>query len=68
MAWVVGIFGFIAGFAAGQLLLLRMLKDRSREELLNDRGLKWRYGTFNWLVAIGTCLCALATYRHYFPD
>ena len=68
MEWIVGIVGFIAGFGAGQLMLLRMLKDKTREELLSDKSLKMRYGMFNWLVAIGTCLCALAPYRYYFPD
>jgi hypothetical protein len=67
MSWVVGIIGFIVGFAAGQMLLLHMLKDRSREELLSDRNLKWKYGTFNWLIAIATCLSFLALYRYYFP-
>lgn len=68
MIWLVGIVGFISGFAAGQMILLRLLKDRTRDELLSDRSLRWRYGLFNWLIAIGTCVCAIITYRHYFPD
>ncbi len=67
MSWIVGIFGFFLGFAAGQMILMRLLRDRSREELLNDRTLRWKYGTFNWLMAAGTCLLALALYRYYFP-
>lgn len=68
MAWIVGIIGFLAGFAAGQMILLRLLKDRSREELLNDRRLRFKYGIFNWLIAAGTCVMTLALYRYYFPE
>lgn len=68
MAWVVGIIGFILGFAAGQMILMRLLKDRTREELLNDKQLKLKYGLFNWLIAAATCLMALAMYRYYFPE
>lgn len=68
MAWIVGIIGFLAGFAAGQMILLRLLKDRSRDELLNDRHLRLKYGLFNWLIAGGTCMMALAVYRYYFPE
>ncbi len=67
MVWVAGIFGFIAGFAGGQMLLLRLLKDKTRDELLNDRSLRWRYGVFNWMIAAGTCVLAIGLYRYYFP-
>ncbi len=68
MVWLAGIIGLLSGFAAGQIILLRLLKDRSRHELLNNRELRMRYGLFNWLIAIGTCLCAIALYRYYFPE
>ena len=68
MEWIVGILGLLAGFAAGQLILLRLLKDKSQHDLLYDKNLRLKYGLFNWLVAAGTCLCALAVYRYYFPE
>jgi hypothetical protein len=68
MEWVVGFLGLLAGFAAGQLLLLRLLKDKSQHDLIYDRSLRLKYGLFNWLIAAGTCLCALALYRYYFPE
>lgn len=51
MVYVVGIIGFIGGFLAGQLLLLRLLKDRPTEDLLNNKSLKWTYGILNWIIA-----------------
>lgn len=65
MEWVVGIVGFIVGFGAGQMLLLKLLKDRSRQELLHDKQLHWTYGLLNWGVAVGMCLLALWMYRYY---
>lgn len=50
------------------MILLHLLKDRSREELLNDKHLRLKYGLFNWFVAAGTCVLALAIYRYYFPS
>ena len=49
------------------MLLLRLLKDRTRDELLNDRSLRWKYGLFNWMIAIATCILAIGLYRYYFP-
>lgn len=68
MIWLAAIFGLLAGFAAGQMVLLRLLKDRSRQELLNDRTLRWKYGTLNWLIAVVFCLAAIWLYRYYDPS
>ncbi len=51
MVYLFGGIGFFLGFFAGQLLLLRLLKDRSREDLLKDSSLKWTYGLLNWMTA-----------------
>lgn len=51
MVYVVGIIGFVGGFLAGQLLLLRLLKDRPTDEILNNKTLKWTYGILNWIIA-----------------
>ena len=51
MVYVVGTIGFFAGFALGIMILQGLLKDRSNQELLEDRGLKWTYGLFAWGVA-----------------
>jgi hypothetical protein len=68
MVYVVGFFGFLSGFALGQILLMRWLKDRSREELMSDSNLRWSYGVFNWLVA-GLCSwLAVVMYNHYQSD
>ena len=51
MVYLVGIIGFIGGFFAGQMLLLVILRHKSKKELLEDDSIKWLYGTLNWILA-----------------
>jgi len=67
MVYVIGIVGFICGFVLGVWVLGRLLKGRSPEELLNDRGLKFTYGLLAWAIAGLTSYCAVALYKYYFP-
>ncbi len=68
MIYVVGIFGFICGFVLALQLLGRLLKDRSREELLEDKGLRFTYGLLAWGVAGFVSFCAVTLYKFYFPE
>ena len=36
MIYIVGVIGFLSGFALGQFILAGMLKDKSNEELQKD--------------------------------
>lgn len=66
MVYVAGVLGFICGFLAGQWLLLKLLKERSKQDLLNDKSLGWTYGVLNWVVAgIGSYLFVFV-YTYYF--
>lgn len=51
MVYIVGTIGFILGFIAGQVILLKLLKDLPKDKLINDSSLRWKYGTLNWLLA-----------------
>ncbi len=65
MVYGVGIFGFIGGFCAGQMLLMFLLRHKSNADLTRDKSLKI-YGLLNWLVA-GLGAAAMVTlYNHYF--
>jgi ABC-type antimicrobial peptide transport system permease subunit len=66
MVYIVGIIGFIGGFIVGQFLLLHMLRDRSREDLLNNKALRWSYGVFNWLIAAVGAYSFVSLYNLYF--
>ncbi len=68
MVWLAGFVGLLSGFAAGQVILMRLLKDKTRHELLTDKDLRLKYGLFNWLIAAGTCMIAIGLYRYYFPE
>lgn len=65
MVYGIGILGFIAGFIAGQMLLYFMLRHKSREELLNDPYIKWKYGLLNWGVAALGAYAFVTVYQEY---
>ena len=66
MVYVVGTIGFFSGFVLGIFILNFLLRDRSRLELLEDRGLKWTYGLFAWVIAAITSYAAVQSYYIYF--
>lgn len=66
MIYIVFFTGLICGFFLGQMILLRLLRGVSNEELLNNKGLQWRYGLLNWLIAIFTAASALWLYEFHF--
>lgn len=63
MVYVVGTIGFFAGFALGIMIINGLLRHRSRQELIEDRGLKWTYGLFAWFVAAVTSYAAVQSYH-----
>lgn len=66
MVYVIGLLGFIGGFLAGQFILLKMLKDRSKDDLMNNKSLHVTFGLLNWAIAgIGAYLC-VTLYQIYF--
>ncbi len=66
MVYVVGTIGFIGGFLAGQVLLAALLKNRTSEELLNDKSLRWKYGIINWAIAALGAYSFVFLYNYYF--
>ena len=68
MLYVMGIFGFISGFALALKLVGYLLRQRSREELLEDKGLRTTYGLLTWGIAAFTAYCAVLAFKFYFPE
>lgn len=66
MIYVVGIIGFISGFALGLKIIGYLLKERSSEDLLQDKSLRMTYGLLAWGVAGLTAFCAIQAYKIYF--
>lgn len=66
MVYVVAVIGFIGGFVFGQMALYFLLRHKSREELLNDKYLKWKFGLLNWLLALLGAYSFVAMYNQYF--
>lgn len=67
MVYVAGIIGFVCGFSLGLWVLSYLLKGRSREDLLQDKSLRWTYGLLAWAMAAITSYSAVALYKYYFP-
>ena len=67
MVYLIGVLGFVGGFILGQMLLSFLLRHKTRDELLNDKHLKWKYGTMNWLCAILGAYSFISMYEQYFP-
>ena len=65
MVYGIGIVGFIAGFLAGQMLLYFMLRHKTKEELLSDPYLKWKYGGLNWIVELLGAYGSVQLYYEY---
>jgi hypothetical protein len=66
MVYAVGVAGFIGGFLFGQMVLYFLLRHRSREELLQDKHLKLKYGILNWGIAAFGAWSFVRTYTFYF--
>ena len=48
MIYVMGVLGFFGGFIVGQMILYFLLRHKSNKELLEDKGLKLKYGLVGW--------------------
>lgn len=66
MIYVVGVLGFICGFALALQIIARLLKERTREELLEDKGLRMTYGLLTWGIAGFSAYCTVMLYKYYF--
>ncbi len=70
MIYLIGIIGFVFGFLMGQALLLRLLRQYDRAQILKmmeeDRGARIKYGLLNWGIATAGMYVAIFIYRHYF--
>ena len=65
MIYGVGLFGFLAGFVLGQMILMVLLRDRQKEELLENKALQRKYGTLNWTIALLSMASALYVYTRW---
>ncbi|MBU0799740.1 MAG: hypothetical protein KKA05_01930 [Alphaproteobacteria bacterium] len=65
MIYIFGTVGFFSGFILGQIVLAYLLRGRTREELLADKSLRWKYGLLNWEIAIATAASAVWIYQEY---
>lgn len=66
MVYLFGTLGFIAGFILGQMVLAYLLRGVSRDRLLEDKSLRWKYGLLNWVIAVGTAAAVVWLYDTLF--
>lgn len=69
MVYLAGIAGLVCGFFFGQTVLGWLLRDYSKQELLemmNDPAKRRKYGLLNWLFAIMGSALFVYIYNQYF--
>ena len=66
MTLLIGIAGFIGGFAFGIGLIGVFLRARSKSELLQNKSLRWTYGLAVWVMAGFGAWAAVWVYQTYF--
>lgn len=69
MVYLMGITGFCCGFFAGQMLLAWLLRDRTKQEvleLMKDSDERWKYGMLNWTVAGVFSFAFVEIYKRWF--
>ena len=52
MIFIYGFFGFLIGFALGLGTANVLLRNKSKEELKNNKALIWTYGLGVWVMGI----------------
>lgn len=67
MVYLAGVIGFIGGFFIGQIILMRLLKDYSNEEILKNKNLRRTYGILNWMFAALGSYSMVWAYKEYWP-
>lgn len=68
MVYIMGIIGFIGGFVIGQMLLSFLLRHKTKEELLHDKSLQWKYGIINWFLAAAGAWFMADSYTKFFTS
>ena len=68
MIWLAGIIGLLGGFSLGIYILKTILRNKSKEELLNDKDLRLKYGGLVWAMAIICCISTVYFYKNYFMN
>lgn len=66
MVYAAAIFGFVGGFAIGQMVLYFLLRHKSTEDLLKDKTLRLKYGIINWGFAAFGAYSMMEMYKAYF--
>ncbi len=66
MVYVVGIAGLMGGFVVGMMVIYFLTRHKTREELLGDPYIRWKYGLLCWGIAGLGCYSFVVTYQQYF--
>ena len=69
MVYLIGFGGFVSGFCVGQMVLAWLLRERSKQEILDlmkDGHARLKYGMLNWAMAAMGAFTFVETYRRWF--
>jgi len=66
MIYLFTVTGFGCGFLFGLGLLKRLLRGYSKEELLTNKSLHWKYGLLVWFFSVAGAALFFVTAERYF--
>ena len=65
MVYLVGMIGFILGFALGQVVLMHLLRSRTNTEILTDKSIRLKYGLISWGITFLCCYLSIRAYQFF---
>ena len=66
MVYVFGFVGFVMGFGVGLGVINVLLRHYSKQELQDNKSLRWRYGLAVWIFAVLGGWAGVSLYNNSF--
>lgn len=66
MVYLFAVIGFVFGFSVGLGSINVALRYKTKEQIQNDKSLRWKYGILVWVFAIIGGWLGVQLYNTYF--
>ncbi len=66
MVYLFTVIGFVFGFSVGLGSINVALRYKTKEEIKNDKSLRWKYGVMVWVFALIGGFFGHSIYNNYF--
>lgn len=66
MVYLFTIIGFVFGFSIGLGTINVLLRNKTKDEIQNNKSLRWKFGVLVWIFAILGGFIGNYIFNHYF--